>query len=437
LHENWMPAKLPPFQAPASNNTSNADSKIYSNGEYNKVVRFFEDELSFNPFCKRVNCYNINLEHTHPHSETKQEYVKKVVRFLKKWQSKARDEDALDQTELSQLSKVIKLWEEKNPFKDQREALLEHYNQTVFSNPVNSDVCLRITDKLKKEIEDGRITDDTEQPDDPTGLCNDCLQRVQAAQKWEKNYCQAIKNNCQLGSHYPISHVQETKIHAKCWKKSYKNDHNDIQPCGCSNIKSNDLLEPTSENLVKSFFVLDKVKSIKKGAQLDFNIEYLNGRIEVINYNQSIEAYSDLINYFQPLPVGQEVTRKDLGIKERDSPDDGLNLEKVRKEILGYFREHGIESIRLKNNKLVIKYNFKEEEEEEANSSELQQIQSYCQAKGINFLTLSELKKGNNKQESGYGKLLFYGGIALAVGLVIGLIAYLAYRSEKNGPRRY
>ena len=122
--------------------------------------------------------------------------------------------------------------------------------------------------------------------------------------------------------------------------------------------------------------------------------------------------------------------------KKRPKDDDDTNLEEARKEILGYFRKHGIESIRLKNNKLVIKYNFKEEEEE-ANTQELQQIQSYCQSKGINLLTLNDLKKGNNNQESGYGKLLFYGGIALAVGLVIGLIAYLAYRSEKNGPRRY
>jgi len=168
---------------------------------------------------------------------------------------------------------------------------------------------------------------------------------------------------------------------------------------------------------------------------LDFSIEYLNGRIEATNYNQPIEAYNDLINYFQPLPVGQEVTRKDLGIKERDNPDD-LNLAEIRKKILVYFQERGIESISLKDNKLVIKYNFKEEEEE-PNSPELQQIQSYCQAKGVNLLTLNDLKKGNNNQELGYGKILFYGGIAVVVVCVVGLIAYLAYRSEKNRPRRY
>ena len=104
-----MPAKLPPFQAPSSDNTSNADSKIYTRGKYRSAVNFFSDKGALNPFCKRVNCYNVNLGHTHSHPETKQEYAKKVVRLLKKWQNKARDENALDQTELSQLSKLIKL----------------------------------------------------------------------------------------------------------------------------------------------------------------------------------------------------------------------------------------------------------------------------------------------------------------------------------------
>src|SRR2546421_1457403 len=104
-----MPATLPPFQAPPGDNTNDADSKIYPNTKFSRAVRFFSDGTAFNPFCKRVNCYNVNLQHTHAHPETKQEYAKKVVRFLKKWQNKARGENSLDQTELSQLSKLIKL----------------------------------------------------------------------------------------------------------------------------------------------------------------------------------------------------------------------------------------------------------------------------------------------------------------------------------------
>lgn len=274
-------------------------------------------------------------------------------------------------------------------------------------------------------------------PDDPDELCSACLSQYNLVNHWEKNYRKKIDSNCRQGQHSqspPAPSELELKIHSKCWMKVNKNSYDDIQPCGCSNVKVSDLLKASSSNLVRGFFILDKVKRIIKETPLAFRIEYLGGRSQVVSSNQEDPAYDDLVAYFRPFPVSWEVARKDLGIN--DKPRDDTNLEEARKKILGYFREHGIESIRLKDNKLVIKYNFKEEEEE-PNSSELQEIQSYCQAKGINLLTLNDLKKGNNNQESGYGKLLFYGGITVAVVCVIGLIAYFAYRSEKNRPRRY
>ncbi|RHZ35648.1 hypothetical protein [endosymbiont GvMRE of Glomus versiforme] len=160
LRENWMPATFPLFQSPPGDNTSDADSKIYSRVEYSQTVNFFSDEQAFNPFCKRVNCYNVNLQHTHAHPETKQEYTKKVVRLLKKWQDKARSDGKLNQAELNQLSKVIELWEKKNPFQAQEKAVREHWNKTVFNvYQPGSDVCLNIVDKLKKEIKDGNLND--------------------------------------------------------------------------------------------------------------------------------------------------------------------------------------------------------------------------------------------------------------------------------------
>src|SRR3954471_17779568 len=104
-----MPAVLPPFQAPPGDNTSDADSKIYPGTKYAQTVRFFSDEIVFNPFCKRPNCYNVNLQHAHTHSETKQEYAKKVVRFLRKWRDEAYLDNSLDQTEFNQLINIIKL----------------------------------------------------------------------------------------------------------------------------------------------------------------------------------------------------------------------------------------------------------------------------------------------------------------------------------------
>ncbi|CAJ0832423.1 6023_t:CDS:2 [Entrophospora sp. SA101] len=185
--------------------------------------------------------------------------------------------------------------------------------------------------------------------------------------------------------------------------KVNKNSYNDIQPCGCFDAKSTDLLEATPINLVKSFFIVDKVKSAKKLAQSIISIEYLNGHNQIVSSEETGE-YNDLKTYLQPLPVDQEVTRKDLNIS--DEPREDNDLEKVRKQILIYFQEHGIEKVRV-------------------------------EAKGVNSLTLNDLKKGNNNQELGYGKILFYGGIAVVVFCVVGLIAYLAYRSEKNRPRGY
>ncbi|CAG8604661.1 11904_t:CDS:2 [Ambispora leptoticha] len=222
-----MPAKLPLFKTITSSGF-NADTKLYSGKEYTRLSHDL-----------------------HLYAETKQEYTKKVVRILKKWQEHARAFRLLNQTELSQLSR---------PF---------------------SDVCLDVVDKLKKEIKEGRITDDKNQPDNPDALCGDCSQRYQAAQ-----------------------------------------DHNDFQPCGCLNVKSSDLLEITSENLVKSFFVICEIGSIKKQPQSIFSIHYLNGRIKLVNSNQDCKLYEDLVTYFQPLPNYKIVTRKDLGLKEQDNPDD-------------------------------------------------------------------------------------------------------------------
>jgi hypothetical protein len=218
--------------------------------------------------------------------------------------------------------------------------------------------------------------------------------------------------------------------------KVNKNSYNDIQPCGCSNVKVDDLLKASSSNLIKGFFIRDKVKKIIKETPSSFHIEYLGGRSQLVSSNQENNDYDDLVAYFQPLPVGVETTRRDLSIN--DEPHDDTDLEKVRKQILIYFQEHGIEKVRVEGNKLIIKYNHKEEEvEKEANSPELQQIQSYCSSKGVNSLTLNDLKKGSNNQELGYGKILFYGGIAVVVFCVVGLIAYLAYyRSKKNSQNR-
>jgi len=212
--------------------------------------------------------------------------------------------------------------------------------------------------------------------------------------------------------------------------------------CGCSDIKSSNLLEASPTNLVKSFFILNKVKSVKKDLLITIDpfiyISYLDGRDQVVNSVRQIGDYEDLKTYLDTLPADQEVTRKVLNIEEEreNPPDDEPNLEEVRQKLLEFFKKENISHIYLDDSQLTIKYKNKRKlEEKEADSAELKLVQAYCQAKEIDFLNLSVLEKSNTNQEPGDGKLLLYGGMAAVVVLIVGLIA-LAYRSGKNSHRR-
>jgi len=97
---------------------------------------------------------------------------------------------------------------------------------------------------------------------------------------------------------------------------------------------------------------------------------------------------------------------------------------------LSYFKRHNIKSIRLKGDKLIIKYNHKEEEEE-PNTNELQQTKSYLQKIGKNELTLSDLEQSNrsNSPESNKG---LYISLAVVGIIVVGVIAWLLMRNKKE-----
>jgi hypothetical protein len=449
--QSWMPGSLSPFQAPPGDNSSDADSKIYSKEAYRGALNYFDGETVFNPFCKRMGCWNVNLKHRHSIPETKNEHVTKIVELLEEWEQVARRENVLNQSQLKQLDQLIQIWKKKNPIEIQERVYKDSYWYGTVSNEKNEKekICWSVIEKLRYKIDNGEITDDTDQPDpNDFNLCDACKSKKALSYGWEKNFLRELESGCRAGTHLQdISNI-ESKIHNKCWRPVKENNFHDIEPwCGCSNLKSGDLLESTPQNLVKSFFILNKVKSIKKDplltTDLFIHINYLDGRNQVVNSFRQIGDYENLKNYLLSLPTNQrekEITRKDLGIKERDNPDDEPNLKEQEKQILSYFREHGIESIRLKNNKLVIKYNYGynyEEEKDINNNRELLQIHYYCQFKGINSLTLKDLEKINANHESDSSKILFYGGIAMALALIIGLIVYLVYRSEKNRPRGY
>ncbi|MEG7979343.1 MAG: hypothetical protein NY202_05685 [Mollicutes bacterium UO1] len=95
---------------------------------------------------------------------------------------------------------------------------------------------------------------------------------------------------------------------------------------------------------------------------------------------------------------------------------------------MNYFQQHNIQSIILKGNKLLIKYQDREEEKE-INNQELQLISSYCQKENLTSLSLEQLQKANTQQPTNYLPLIIGGGIILA--LLIVVIIYFSTKKKK------
>jgi hypothetical protein len=117
-------------------------------------------------------------------------------------------------------------------------------------------------------------------------------------------------------------------------------------------------------------------------------------------------------------------------IGDKDNPND-RERERERESILTYFQQHNIKSITLQNDKLVIEYNNNSPTETKLiDTSELQLIKSYCQAKGLTSLSLTDLQKSQTQQPTNHLPLIIGGGIILV--LIIGIIAYFSMRKKKR-----
>ena len=87
--------------------------------------------------------------------------------------------------------------------------------------------------------------------------------------------------------------------------------------------------------------------------------------------------------------------------------------------MLQFFQKSNIQSIEIKGDKLIIKYNHKEEEKE-PNTNELQQTKSYLQKIGKNELSLSELEQRSNQPNPPKSNKGLYVGLAAVVVFVVG-----------------
>ena len=74
---------------------------------------------------------------------------------------------------------------------------------------------------------------------------------------------------------------------------------------------------------------------------------------------------------------------------------------------MAYFQQNSIKSITLQGDKLLIEYNNNSPTETKSiDNQELQLIQSYCQAKGLTSLSLSDLQKSQTQQPTNYLPLI-------------------------------
>jgi hypothetical protein len=147
----------------------------------------------------------------------------------------------------------------------------------------------------------------------------------------------------------------------------------------------------------------------------------------------------------QKQEIGQLQTylqQKLVEIREIRS-NKGNSKERERNLIL-YFTTNNIDSARIDNNKLFIKYNYKaEEEEEELNTiisnSELQKIKDYLENIPTKSITKTELESkansdssnpfSNENEGSNLGLYLGLGVVGIAI-FILGLVIIKKYRKK-------
>ena len=138
--------------------------------------------------------------------------------------------------------------------------------------------------------------------------------------------------------------------------------------------------------------------------------------------------------------------KEDLN-NDNNNPNTHTHTERERESnLLSYFTTNNIDSARIDNNKLFIKYNYKaeeEEEEEELNTiisnSELQKIKDYLAGIPTKSITKTELESkskqdssnpfSNENEGSNLGLYLGLGVVGIAI-FILGLVIIKKYRKK-------
>jgi hypothetical protein len=128
--QDWMPTTLLLFSGDDPN------KKIYDARLSLNLVDFFLGKSPTNRICKRVNCFDINLNHTHSKPEGEEDYRKRIIILLE--ESKEFNEGEVIarpeyrdryQKEVDKISRLLDLWKGANSFKEQVAKLTQYLEE--------------------------------------------------------------------------------------------------------------------------------------------------------------------------------------------------------------------------------------------------------------------------------------------------------------------
>jgi len=174
-------------------------------------------------------------------------------------------------------------------------------------------------------------------------LCKICKKTYEKLEEWEIKWKKTIIGDCPKDIHWNESdrisdggnevrtyyRIKSTnKFCFNCGQSEIMNGLDDIKPC-CNSKK---LVEITSQNMIKFYFISNKVNNIE--LKLDeLTISYLDGNRKQISSNSEDEAYEGIKLFMQNKNL-TTLTRKDLNI----SKDNNRERERERANSTRYWQ---------------------------------------------------------------------------------------------------
>lgn len=168
-----MPITLLPFSG------DDSDKKIYDARLSLNLVDFFLGKSSTNRICKRVNCFDINLNHTHSELEGKEDYRKRIIILLE--ESKEFNEGEVVarpeyrdryQKEVDKVSQLLFFWKEANNFKEQVGKLTKYLEDGETRYFPKQGVLLTIEEICIKFLESSEENEKPQEKNQSDGLIN-------------------------------------------------------------------------------------------------------------------------------------------------------------------------------------------------------------------------------------------------------------------------